>query len=598
MTSSAHNISCWFCSESVAGGGKAIFTGECSHAFHFVCIGNYISRGNRLCPVCAYQWTNLPIIPPQNTSAFPSFAPDPVSFRDDEPLPDDDSMLIDAHVGSQKVSIKVVPERGAVSASESVPEFMVLVRLRAPSLTSRQQRAPIDIVTVLDVSGSMKGTKLSLLKRAVHFVIDNLGVLDRLSIVSFSNTAIRMLPLRRMTEAGREDAKRAVDLLVASGGTNIAQGLRIGAQVLEQRQHKNPVASIIFLSDGNDTYNLRASLQGWASGNMHPLPSSIFPGSGAGPEVGTIPVHSFGFGLDHDPITMHAIADASGGTFSFIESYEMVQDAFAGCIGGLLSVVSQELRLKLRSASHGVEIKSIPSGRYRSEISNQGSEGLIHVGDLYSDEEKEFLINVSVPACMSIGGEDSQRKTSLLDITCSYKDAISKQTVMIEGDLVETRRPTAPSPQDSAINLEVDRQKSRVCATEGIKQAQQMAELGDLFGATNLLQQKRSELMSSASAQAGDGMAKWLEGEMKETEGRFGSTRMYRQSGRAFALAGMSSHASQRATTRGNLVGGAAFRSAAFGSAQAFRGYATPQMCEMVNKSRQQQKKKKQNTSK
>ncbi|KAL6548091.1 hypothetical protein OROHE_009153 [Orobanche hederae] len=193
---------------------------------------------------------------------------------------------------------------------------------------------------------------------------------------------------------------------------------------------------------------------------------------------------------------------------------------------------------------------------------------------------------------MNIGGEDSQRKTSLLDITCSYKDAISKETVMIEGDLVETRRPTAPSPQDSAINLEVDRQKSRVCAAEGIKQAQRMAELGDLFGATNLLQQKRSELMSSASAQAGDGMAKWLEGEMKETERRFGSTRMYQQSGRAFALAGMSSHASQRATTRGNVVAGAAF-----GSAQAFGGYATPQMCEMVNKSQQQQQQQ-QSTSK
>lgn len=115
-------------------------------------------------------------------------------------------MLIDAHVGLQKVSIKAVPEHGAVAASKSVPEFAVLVGLRAPSLTSRQQRAPIDIVTVLDVSGSMKGTKLSLLKRAVHFVIDNLGLSDRLSIVSFSNTATRMLPLRRMTEAGRDQA--------------------------------------------------------------------------------------------------------------------------------------------------------------------------------------------------------------------------------------------------------------------------------------------------------------------------------------------------------------------------------------------------------
>lgn len=78
---------------------------------------------------------------------------------------------------------------------------------------------------------------------------------------------------------------------------------------------------------------------------------------------------------DHDPITMQAISDASGGTFSFIESYEMVEDAFASCIGGLLSVVTQALE---------VGIKSIPSA---SEISNQGSQGLVNIGDLY----KEFL---------------------------------------------------------------------------------------------------------------------------------------------------------------------------------------------------------------
>lgn len=521
-------------------------------------------------------------------------------------------MSTDSLVDSQKVTIKAIPEHLAVAASQSVSLFTVLVGLKAPPLLDdarSSQRAPIDIVTVLDVSGSMHGKKLDLVKRAVHFVIDNLGVSDRLSIVSFSDRATRMLPLRRMTDSGREVAKRAVDSLLANGGTNIIDGLKKGAQVLDERRHKNPVTSIIFLSDGNDTYDLKSSLQGFKnSGNtpgfLHLLPPSISP-SNQGSEAGgleTIPVHSFGFGSDHDPITMHGISNASGGTFSFIESIEMVQDAFASCIGGLLSVVTQELRLKLRSASHGVEIKSIPSGRYWSEISNQGSEGLINVGDLYADEEKEFLINLSIPICVNNEGEDSERKTSLLDIACSYKDAVSKQTVLIEGDLVEIGRPKVPSPQDLAVNLEVDRQRNRLRAAESIQQAQQMAEAGNLTGAKNLLAKKRSDLMGSASAQAGDGMIKWLEGEMKETEIRMGSSSMYLQSGRAFALSGMSSHAAQRATTRGSMVAGAA--APGFGSSLGCgppgamgMGYATPQMANMVTKSRQQNKAGEENTS-
>lgn len=486
---------------------------------------------------------------------------------------------------SQKVTIKAIPEHLAVAASQSASLFSVLVGLKAPPLsddTRSSQRAPVDIVTVLDVSGSMSGRKLDLVKMAVNFVIDNLGVSDRLSIVSFSDRAARMLPLRRMTDGGREDAKRAVGSLAASGGTNIVGGLTKGAQVLDERRFRNPVASIIFLSDGNDTYNFRSKSRGF----LHLLPPSIAGGT----EMISIPVHSFGFGSDHDPITMHGISDASGGTFSFIESVEMVQDAFASCIGGLMSVVTQELRLRLRSASHGVEIKSIPSGRYRSEISNQGSQGVINVGDLYADEEKEFLINLSIPTCED---DSSQRKTSLLDITCSYRDSVSKQTVLIESDLVEIRRPNIPTPQDLQVNLEVDRQRNRLRAAESIQQAQQMAEAGNLTAAKQLLAEKRSDLMGSASAQAGDGMAKWLEGEMKETEIRMGSANMYLQSGRAFALSGMSSHASQRATTRGSVVAGA--NGMAFGGMGP--GYATPQMAFMVQKSQQQTKAGEENTS-
>ncbi|KAK6136138.1 hypothetical protein DH2020_030111 [Rehmannia glutinosa] len=540
----------------------------------------------------------------------PVFEPEPSQFSDDEPVLDVNPAPSDSLSGLQKVSIKAVPERPAVAYSKSVSEFTVLVGLKAPSISDNarcSQRAPIDLVTVLDVSGSMCGSKLDLLKRAVHFVIDNLGPSDRLSIVTFAYQATRMLPLRRMTENGRVDAKRAVDSLIASGGTNIVEGLKKGVRVLEERRHKNPVTSIIFLSDGNDTENSNSDLfQTFPTSRrppeyLHLLPDAIFPRNRGRENAGlfrTIPVHSFGFGSDHDPTTMHAVSDASGGTFSFIESYEMVQDAFASCIGGLLSVVTQELRLTIRSASNGVEIKSIASGRYASEVSNQGSLGLISVGDLYADEEKEFLINLSVPVILNEKGDGSERKTSLLDIMCSYKDVVSKEVVQIECDLVEIKRPENVSPHDMIVNLEVDRQRNRLYAAESIAEAQQMAEKGNLSGARSLLAKRRSYLVTTAAAQAGDGLSMWLENDMKETEMRMGSEQMYQQAGRAYALSGMSSHALQRATTKGNAVAGAAqVQSFSFGSARpaaaastpyaAFGAFVTPNMANMVNKSQQ-----------
>ncbi|KAK6156317.1 hypothetical protein DH2020_010565 [Rehmannia glutinosa] len=588
---------------------------ECSHSFHFGCIGKSVSHGNYLCPICRAKWNDLPFLMPninpnlnvvsQVTPPPPVPSPavrrEPLQFSDDEPLP---AVTADPtpNASLQNVTINAVPERQAVAASEFMANFSVLVGLRAPPLSDDArhiQRAPIDLVTVLDVSGSMHGSKLALLKRAVSFVVDNLGPSDRLSIVSFSSRARRIFPLRRMTDHGRVDAKRAVSSLLANGTTNIVEGLTKGVQVLEERRFQNPVASIVFLSDGRDTCNHSSRSQNFSNTRqspqfLHLLPFSIRPDNRGMDNQQTFPVHAFGFGSDHDPLAMHAISDSSGGTFSFIEAYEMVQDAFASCIGGLLSIVIQELCLMVRSASHGVDIKSIPSGRYASEISDQGSRGTVTVGDLYADEEKEFLINISVPTLTNAEGEENERKTSLLDITCSYRDVISNETVRVEGDLVEIRRPDSLSPPDMIVNLEVDRQRNRLNAAEGIAEAQRMAETGDLRGACAILSNRRSSLLASASGQAGDSLSMWLETEMRETEQRMGSRQMYERAGRAYALSNMSSHGYQRATTRGT-----AFQNSGFGSGgpfmtggASFDGYVTPNMASMVNKSQQLNNKK------
>ncbi|XP_073125297.1 E3 ubiquitin-protein ligase WAV3-like [Henckelia pumila] len=629
--SSPDNKTCGVCYGSLATGkGQAIFTAECSHSFHFGCITN---NSNNLCPVCGIKWKDTPFTMP-NSSASNTFFPSPFlppqrqyprlsrvlnqpqfplrpvleseTFSDDDPLPGNvtDPNSLGLTTGLERVTIKAIPERPALGASESLSEFSVLVGLKAPSISDNGrnfQHAPIDLVTVLDVSGSMHGSKLSLMKSAVHFIIDNLGPSDRLSIVSFADTAQRILPLRRMIDEGRQSAKQAVDWLSARGSTNIVHALKIGVKVLEDRRQQNPVSTIIFLSDGNDTCNYGAfSNPRHELAYLHLLPASICPQNRGMENSGqqtTFPVHTFGFGTDHDPVVMHAIANASGGTFSFIESYEMLQDAFASCIGGLLSVVTQDLCLNLRSASHGVEIKSIPSGRYASETYNGGSQGIIKIGDLYADEEKEFLINLSVP---SLPDDDAERKTSLLDIKCSYRDVASNEMVQIEGELVEIRRPKSVFPQDMVLNMEVDRQRNRLSALLTITEAQQMAETGNLAGAQAVLSKGRSELLATASAQAGDTLCMWLDGEIEETRKRMATPQVYMQQGRAYALSGMSSHTSQRAASRGNNVAGAQVSAASFGFGGAsggpsakpavFGAYVTPTMANMVAQSQQQSK--------
>ncbi|CAL2252631.1 unnamed protein product [Prunus armeniaca] len=554
---------CAICLSNVrAGQGQAIFTAECSHSFHFVCIANNVKHGNLCCPICRSKWNAVPFQAPttaadpqQNnlgqihTNVYhrhqshlplqPRVHPEPLSFSDDEPLPSTSPTRLS---GPQTVAIKSYTEYSAISVAESRPTFPVLVSIRAPPLQDANDhgRTPIDLVTVLDVSGSMFGTKLALLKSAVKFVIQNLGPYDRLSIVSFSTIPKRVFPLRRMTVDGRESAILAVESLRANGGTDIVGGLNKGVQVLEERRERNPVSSIILLSDGRDNCNYGSQTTSSAnqvSEFLNQLPAS---------------------------------------------------DAFAMCIGGLLSVVAQELRLTVRSASQGVQIVSIPSGGHMSEISDESQQGVVDVGNMYAEEEKQFLVYLSVPISTGTRNREGVKKTPLLDVSCLYKDLGSNELIQVVGERVEILRPKAWSSADEAVCLEVDRQRNRILVAEGITEAQVMAEMGNLEGAQAILAQRRSTLLTTAAAQAGDGLCNWLEAELREIRDRMASVESYTQTGRAYVLSGLSSHSWQRATTRGDMTtqiltmseGGTSHTSVG-----TTVGYETPTMVTMVRMS-------------
>ncbi|KAM7264939.1 hypothetical protein ACFE04_002622 [Oxalis oulophora] len=577
------------------GGGHAIFTAECSHSFHFHCIASNVKHGNQICPVCRAKWTEIPLQgpsiepPPLNDTLMtvvrrlpparrdlsrrhvvPLFqTPEPSIYNDDEAL---DQQLLFSNKNMNKVEnslektmeIRTYPEVSSVSRFDSHENFTILVHLKATSTTKRQNlcisqlgqtpRAPVDLVTVLDISGSMAGTKLALLKRAMGFVIQNLGSNDRLSVIAFSSTARRLFPLRRMSDTGKQQALHAVNSLVANGGTNIAEGLRKGAKIMENRREKNPVSSIILLSDGQDTYTVS---------NSQPNYQQLLPNN-----LGTqIPVHVFGFGADHDSSSMHSISEVSGGTFSFIETEAVMQDAFAQCIGGLLSVVVQELQVEVECVNPTIRLGLLKAGGYASRVVDEGKRGFIDVGDLYADEERDFLVLVNIPT------ECSRNLTPLIKVKCAYKDPLSKEITTLESEEFKIDRPEFAG--EVAGSIEVDRQRNRFQVADDMALARIAAESGDLAAAVGILENSRQVLSKTVSANSSDRLCVALDAELKEMQERMASRHVYEASGRAYILSGMSSHSWQRATARGDSTDGSSL----------VQAYQTPSMVEMLTRS-------------
>ncbi|XP_019107309.2 E3 ubiquitin-protein ligase WAV3 isoform X1 [Beta vulgaris subsp. vulgaris] len=600
----------------IPGQGHAIFTAECSHSFHFHCITSNVKHGNHICPVCRAKWKEIPFQdqtpevlrrklrsnsvnwnrdnplvaalhqlplpqPDANQNIFPTYrvAEPAVTFDDDDPIEEQHTFREQsAHNTSdssiRRVEIRACPEVSAIAKSASYDNFTVLIHLKAPVARvsnynpsspsgSQHSRAPVDLVTVLDVSGSMAGTKLALLKRAMGFVIQHLGPRDRLSVIVFSSSARRLFPLRRMTDTGRRQALQAVNSLSSNGGTNIAEGLKKGAKVMLERKYKNPVSSIILLSDGQDTYTV-VGLPGVQSRNDYKslLPNSIQQISGTSCQI---PVHTFGFGADHDSVSMHSISEGSGGTFSFIEAEGVIQDAFAQCIGGLLSVVVQELKLELECVYPSLQLGSIKAGSYNAQLMPDARTGHINVGDLYAEEERDFLVTMNIP-------HTSLSEMPLLKVRCKYNDPITNDMgILSEVEEVIINRPETTGHVE--VSREVDKQRNRLKAADAMSEARSAAEHGDLAGAVSILETCRQTLSESASAEDPPCVA--LINELKEMQDRMSSRQVYEASGRAYVLSGLSSHSWQRATARGDTTS----------STSLSQSYQTSFMADMITRS-------------
>ncbi|XP_037441755.1 E3 ubiquitin-protein ligase WAV3-like [Triticum dicoccoides] len=477
------------------------------------------------------------------------------------------------------MSITTHCEYPAIAKDASRDGFAVLVHAKAPALApaaAKAARAPLDLVMVLDVSGSMGGRKLALLKQAVGFVVDKLGPHDRLSLVSFSCDARRLTRLTRMSDAGRASTERTVESLAAGGGTNIKEGLREAAKVIDGRRYRNAVTGVILLSDDQDNYTLSSRSFYWVAVSPRIVdieqelvpPSLIRTGDGSSP-----PIHTFGFGTDHDSAAMHTIAEATGGTFAFIGNEAVIQDSFAQCIGGLLSVAAQEARVAVECVSPGVRVRSIKSGRYKSRVDANGRTAAVEVGELYADEERRFLLFVDVPKA---GATDDV--ASLMKVSCTYRDVATGQSVDVAGEEVAVKRPVeAPEAEP---DVEVERERLRVQAAEDIAAAQAAAERGEHAEASEMLSRRRMALRQSPLGASGDAGCAELAAELGELSERVGDRREYDLSGRASLLCGMSAHSQQRTSVK---VGRAR--------------YATPAMRKMVDlsvKTREQQRQQQQ----
>lgn len=163
----------------------------------------------------------------------------------------------------------------------------------------RDAKKPVDLVAVIDISGSMGGDKIATARTSLGQFIGRLADRDRLEVMAFNNKVVSMGPLSPLSDL-RADLQRRVAAISEDGGTALYDA--VGAAVAELNANGDPnhIRAVVILSDGDDTES---------KSSLDDLLAQI-RSNGEGGDA--IKVFTIAFGGDADTDVLTQIAEATG----------------------------------------------------------------------------------------------------------------------------------------------------------------------------------------------------------------------------------------------------------------------------------------------
>ena len=162
-----------------------------------------------------------------------------------------------------------------------------------------EAKKPVDLVVVMDISGSMKGEKINAARKSLLDFVNLLDDRDRLHVILFSDQIITLTPLSPLGEK-RQDVLRRISGIIEGGDTRLYDAIDTAYEALQTTGDPAHIRAIVALTDGNDTAStltLDQLLQ--KVGNLSEGGSAV-------------KVFTIGFGSNADKRVLTQIAEATG----------------------------------------------------------------------------------------------------------------------------------------------------------------------------------------------------------------------------------------------------------------------------------------------
>lgn len=287
-----------------------------------------------------------------------------------------------------------------------------------PAAQGVARRAPLDVVLVIDTSGSMSGDKIQNARMAAASFIESLTEGDIVSLYAFSDAVTELAPPTTVNSATRAAMLQRVQGLFAAGGTNLHDGLMAARMAAEQAPATHPVRRVVMISDGRATVG-RTSAEDIAN-------------VAAGATENGTQVTAIGVGLDYDENTLGRMAVRSAGRLYHLEMPQQMSTILHSELDLLGQTVAANAYIEI-TPEDGVVLEGTEAVR----LDHQGATLRIPLGSLYSQQHREVLLRARIPTTSlgarslgtarlvyeDPGAPGAARNTSNLALNCEVTDS-------------------------------------------------------------------------------------------------------------------------------------------------------------------------------
>jgi Ca-activated chloride channel family protein len=207
------------------------------------------------------------------------------------------------------------------------------------------QREPLNLIAVIDKSGSMSGEPLDLVKRSLRGLIENMDDGDQLSIVLYGDTSHVYLAPTRASSATRSQLLSSVDLIQSAGSTNMEAGLRVGYGLArETKRHYEGITRVALFTDERP--------------NVGHTDDGSFVAMARAASIEGIGLTTIGVGVQFDSGLATALSSTRGGNLFFLDGPEAADALFADELDYMVSELAHDLRVTLRPGD-GLKIAGV-----------------------------------------------------------------------------------------------------------------------------------------------------------------------------------------------------------------------------------------------